>query len=65
MAATRIKLPLTDHEEAKALMGRFDGLSMERREEALWTLVGTLVKHEVAEEGVLYPVVRKYVDGGR
>lgn len=64
MAGTLIELLLTDHEEAKALMARFDDLPMERREEAFWTLVATLVKHEVAEEEVLYPAVRKYVDGG-
>ena len=64
MSATLIKLLLTDHEETRALMAGFDDLPKERREEAFWALVATLVKHEVAVEEVLYPAVRKYVDGG-
>ena len=64
MSATLLELLLADHEEAKSQLARFDDLPVENREEPFWELVATLVKHEVAEEEVLYPAVRKYVEGG-
>ena len=52
MSATLIEVLLTDREEARALMARFDDLPMEQREEAFWTPVASLAKHEFAEEGL-------------
>jgi len=64
MAESLITNLLADHQKAKALLERFDDLPMDRREEGFWDLTLTLVQHEVAEEEILYPAVRRYVDGG-
>ncbi|HUJ64696.1 MAG TPA: hemerythrin domain-containing protein, partial [Acidimicrobiales bacterium] len=55
---------LEDHQKAKALLTAFDDLPAPQRGDGFCELVQMLVGHEVAEEEVLYPVVRKYVDGG-
>jgi hemerythrin superfamily protein len=58
-----IELLLRDHEQAKLLLESFDGLPGSRAE-TFCQIVHTLVGHEVAEEEVLYPAVRTYVDSG-
>jgi hemerythrin superfamily protein len=58
------ELLLADHQEVKGLLERFDSLPVADRTRAFWELTSTLVRHEVAEEEVLYPAVRKYVDDG-
>ena len=62
--ATMLELLLRDHQKAKGLLEAFDDLPVSGRSEAFCELVQTLVGHEVAEEEVLYPAVRKYVDEG-
>lgn len=47
-----------DHEAAEALLARFDPTEPTNRDEYFCELVQTLVGHEVAEELVVYPVVR-------
>ena len=58
-----IEILLRDHEQAKLLLESFDSFPISR-DERFCEIVHTLVGHEVAEEEVLYPAVRKYVDGG-
>ena len=58
-----IELLLHDHEQAKLLLESFDSFPVSRAEK-FCEVVHALVGHEVAEEEVLYPAVRKYVDGG-
>jgi hemerythrin superfamily protein len=58
-----IDLLLHDHEQAKLLLEGFDSFPGSRAEK-FCDIVHTLVRHEVAEEEVLYPAVRKYIDGG-
>lgn len=48
-----------DHDAAKALLGRFDDVPPAARAEYFCEVVQTLVGHEVAEELVVYPVVRQ------
>lgn len=64
MPTNLIQLLLQDHQEAKHLLERFDTLPASQRDEAFCELTYTLVRHEVAEEEVVYPAVRRYVDGG-
>ncbi len=58
-----IELLLRDHEQAKLLLESFDSFPVSR-DERFCEIVHTLVAHEVAEEEVLYPAVRRYVDDG-
>jgi hemerythrin superfamily protein len=62
MAEDIVTLLKTDHETAKALLQRFDSLSGDR-EGYFCEVVHTLVGHEVAEELVLYPIVREIPTG--
>jgi len=59
-----VPLLLADHEEAKSLLQRFEEAAASKRDEAFCELTYALVRHEVAEEEVVYPAVRRYVDGG-
>jgi len=47
-----------DHDQVEALLQRFDGLTPADRDGYLCEVVHTLVGHEVAEEVVVYPLVR-------
>lgn len=64
MHSELIHMLLADHEEAKRLLQGFEGVAADRRDEAFCELTYTLVRHEVAEEEVVYPACRRYVDGG-
>jgi hemerythrin superfamily protein len=59
-----IELLLADHEQAKALLGRFDHTEPTERAAYFYEVVTALVRHEVAEERVVYPIIRHAVPGG-
>lgn len=52
-----------DHENVKTLLGRFDQIPPQGREEYFCEVVHTLVAHEIAEEMVVYPIVREASGG--
>jgi hemerythrin superfamily protein len=64
MPTNLIQLLLADHREAEQMLERFSTLPATKRDEAFCELTYTLVRHEVAEEEVVYPALRRYVDGG-
>ena len=64
MHSELVALLLADHEEAKRLLERFTNLPASQRDEAFCEVTYELVRHEVAEEEVVYPTLRRYVDGG-
>jgi iron-sulfur cluster repair protein YtfE (RIC family) len=53
-----ISLLTQDHEAIKQRLKQFDGALPEHRAELFWKLMDQLVRHEVAEEVVVYPVLR-------
>jgi hemerythrin superfamily protein len=53
-----IELLLADHEEAKALLGRFEQIGPTERASYFCEVVTALVHHEIAEEHVVYPIIR-------
>ena len=59
-----IELLEADHHQAEQLLGRFETTSAEAREGYFCEVVHALVAHEVAEEMVVYPALRKDVPGG-
>lgn len=59
-----VPLLLADHQEAKRLLERFDTLPASERADAFCEIVHELVRHEVAEEEVVYPTLRRFADGG-
>jgi len=59
-----IELLLADHEEAKSLLGRFDHTERTERAAYFYEVVTALVRHEVAEERVVYPIIRHAPSGG-
>jgi hemerythrin superfamily protein len=59
-----IELLLADHQAAKALLGRFDHIGLTERPAFFYEVVNALVRHEVAEERVVYPIIRHAVPGG-
>jgi len=59
-----VPLLLANHEEAKSRLQRVEQAAASKRDEAFCELTYALVRHEVAEEEVVYPAVRRYVDGG-
>ena len=64
MHSELVALLLADHQEAKRLLERFGNLPASQRDEAFCELTYELVRHEVAEEEVVYPALRRYADGG-
>jgi hemerythrin superfamily protein len=64
MRTELVPMLLADHLEAKRLLERFDSLPASDRAEAFCEITHELVRHEVAEEEVVYPALRRYVDGG-
>jgi hemerythrin superfamily protein len=62
MALDVLTLLKQDHQAAEALLRQFDQTALADREEYFCEVVHTLVAHEVAEELVVYPVLR---DGSR
>jgi hemerythrin superfamily protein len=59
-----IELLRSDHEEAKALLGRFDEVAPAERASYFYEVLSELVRHEVAEEHVVYPIIRHATPGG-
>jgi hemerythrin superfamily protein len=55
---------LADHQEAKELLGRMEKASPNERGELFWQITNELVRHEVAEEEIVYPVAREVVPNG-
>ncbi len=53
-----VELIGADHQAAKELLGRFETLDPEGRESYFHAVVTELVRHEVAEEHVVYPIIR-------
>ena len=59
-----IELLLRDHEEARALLGRFEQLAPTERASYFYEVATEIVRHEVAEEHVVYPIIRHAGPGG-
>jgi hemerythrin superfamily protein len=59
-----IELLLRDHEMAKSLLEELDSKSEDELRDYFCNLREELVRHEVAEELIVYPAFRKHVDGG-
>jgi hemerythrin superfamily protein len=59
-----IELLRSDHEAAGALLGRFGGVALAERASYFYEVVTELVRHEVAEEHVVYPIIRHATPGG-
>lgn len=55
---------LTDHQEVKQMFAKIDKASPSAYGELFWQLTNELVRHEVAEEEVVYPEVRKVLPNG-
>ena len=53
-----------DHEEAKQLLEEITGAAPGARKDLFWELVPALVRHEVAEEVVVYPTIRSEAPDG-
>jgi hemerythrin superfamily protein len=58
-----VELLLADHHDAEELLGRLEGVASEERASYFSTVVIELVAHEVAEEHVVYPIIR-HAPGG-
>ncbi len=54
-----------DHRQVELLLGEFDSVSPTRRKELFCQLTHELVRHEVAEELVVYPALRDLPGGDR
>jgi hemerythrin superfamily protein len=69
MAETRtsdiVELLLEDHDEAKALLREITSAAPDSRGELFVKLVPELVRHEVAEEIVVYPTIRAEAPDGK
>ncbi len=57
---------LSDHKAAKQLFAQMEQVQSdpEKAGEMFWTLTRELVRHEVAEEEIVYPEVRKVLPNG-
>lgn len=53
-----------DHTTVKALLEGFDAVAIDERERAFGQIVNELVRHEVSEEEVLYPALRRQAANG-
>ncbi|MGH9087244.1 MAG: hemerythrin domain-containing protein [Acidimicrobiales bacterium] len=58
-----IQLLQEDHREVERLLAEFDTVSLAGRNELFWTLTHDVVRHEVAEEVVVYPAARDLPGG--
>lgn len=59
-----VDLLLADHEAVKKMFARMENASTAHRSELFWDITGELVRHEVAEEEIVYPVARRVVPNG-
>jgi hemerythrin superfamily protein len=59
-----VKKLLADHQEVKAMFARIEKASPTQLGDMFWELTNELVRHEVAEEEIVYPEVRKVVPNG-
>jgi hemerythrin superfamily protein len=59
-----IELLVRDHEGVGALLGRFDQVQPSERASYFYEVVTEIVRHEVAEEHVVYPIIRHASPGG-
>lgn len=55
---------LKDHQEVKAMFARIEKASPSQLGDMFWELTNELVRHEVAEEEIVYPEVRKALPNG-
>jgi len=60
-----VELLLADHRKAKSLLGRFESVAPTERSVYFCEVVTELVRHEVAEEHVVYPIIRHAPGGGQ
>jgi iron-sulfur cluster repair protein YtfE (RIC family) len=58
-----VRLLLEDHHAVKSRFAEVASVTPEERAERFWKLTDELVRHEVAEEVVLYPVIRQLPHG--
>jgi hemerythrin superfamily protein len=58
-----VELLLADHAKAKSLLDRFESIAATERSAYFCEVVTELVRHEVAEEHVVYPIIR-HAPGG-
>ncbi len=54
-----IRLLERDHQDVRRLFGMFDGRAPDIAAELFWILADDLIRHEVAEEVVVYPHLRQ------
>lgn len=59
-----VDLIRADHNNVRALFEEFDAASGDRRNELWQMIVRLLAVHETAEEEIVHPLVRRFVDGG-
>lgn len=68
MAETRtgdiVDLLSQDHQEAKQLLNQITSAAPDARNDLFWELMPALVRHEVAEEIVVYPTIRSEAPDG-
>jgi hemerythrin superfamily protein len=55
---------LNDHQQVKQTFSRMEQVAPGQAREMFWELTNELVRHEVAEEEILYPEVRKALPQG-
>jgi hemerythrin superfamily protein len=55
---------LADHQEAKQMFSKIENAPRDQVGELFWELTHALVRHEVAEEEIVYPQVRKHLPQG-
>jgi hemerythrin superfamily protein len=65
MSTTDIVLLIkADHQAAKELLERFEDVEPKERASYFWEVATELVRHEIAEEHVVYPIIRHSSPGG-
>ena len=55
---------LHDHQQVKQMFSRMDSAGPTKAGEMFWELTNELVRHEVAEEAIVYPEVRQTIPNG-
>ncbi len=55
---------LADHEHVKTMFSKVESASATKRADLFWEITNELVRHEVAEEEIVYPVARRAVPNG-